>query len=253
MIPAIEVINVTMEFETGKRRLRALERVTFDIAENEFVTLIGPSGCGKSTMLRLIADILQPTRGQIRVKGKTTAQARKDYDFGFVFQDAVLLPWRTTLSNVQLPLEILTTPSEERQSKPLGLLNLVGLSGFEQSYPRQLSGGMRQRVSIARALATNPSVLLMDEPFGALDEITRERMNRELLTIWGSTTTTVVFVTHSIPEAVYLSDRVVVFAPLPGRVKEIVKIDLPRPRLEAIKDSQEFYDHVTKVRRCLAA
>jgi len=250
-IPAVDARSITKTFEVDKKPFIAVKDVTFQVEDNEFVTLIGPSGCGKSTILRLIADIIQPTSGEISVKGKTPEQARKDNEFGFVFQDPVLLQWRTALSNVQLPLEVIPALPDSFRKRPKELLGFVGLSGFELSHPWQLSGGMKQRVAIARALVTNPSVLLMDEPFGALDEITRERMNQELLNMWESIKNTVIFVTHSIPESVFLSDRVVVFSSSPGIVKSIVEIDLPRPRTQKIKRTDLFYEKVNELRESL--
>jgi NitT/TauT family transport system ATP-binding protein len=240
-----------MQFRTSTGVLQALEDVSLSVRPREFVSLLGPSGCGKSTLLRLVSDVLAPTSGSIRVTGTTPEAARKSRAFGFVFQDATLLAWRSALQNVLLPLEI---SGERRDAEARGrqLLNLVGLAGFEQSYPWQLSGGMRQRVSIARALITQPQVLLMDEPFGALDEITRERLNAELLRIWQATGTTILFVTHNSPEAVFLSDRVVVLTARPARVKLDVRIDLPRPRDPAIKETVEFARYTAALRAALS-
>jgi NitT/TauT family transport system ATP-binding protein len=229
---AIRVEGVGMTFSTPAGPVQALAGASLTIAPREFVSLLGPSGCGKSTLLRLVADILEPTEGRIEVGGEPPGVARRRRVFGFVFQDATLLPWRSALQNVLLPLEI-GGDARRGRAEALDLLGLVGLRGFEEAYPWQLSGGMRQRVAIARALVTRPQVLLMDEPFGALDEITRENMNQELLRIWQATGTTILFVTHSSPEAVFLSDRVVVLTRSPGRIKAIVDIDLPRPRRRA--------------------
>jgi len=242
-----------MVFPTAGEPVHALADVTLDVRRGEFVSLIGPSGCGKSTLLRLITDVLHPTGGSIEVRGAPPAEARRAREFGFVFQQPGLLLWRSALANVSLPLEVggwghRHTPPH----RPEELLDLVGLKGFEAAYPRQLSGGMQQRVAIARALVTGPSILLMDEPFGALDEITRDHMNQELLRIWAATGTTIIFVTHSIPEAVYLSGRVFVFSPRPGRIVEEVAIDLPWPRQQAMKDTPEFSRHTAAVRRALA-
>ncbi len=242
-----------MVFPTAGEPVHALADVTLDVRRGEFVSLIGPSGCGKSTLLRLITDVLHPTGGSIEVRGAPPAQARLTREFGFVFQQPGLLLWRSALANVSLPLEVggwgrRHTPPH----RPEELLDLVGLKGFEAAYPRQLSGGMQQRVAIARALVTGPSILLMDEPFGALDEITRDHMNQELLRIWAATGTTIIFVTHSIPEAAYLSSRVFVFSPRPGRIVEEVAIDLPWPRQQAMKDTPEFSRHTAAVRRALA-
>ncbi|MCA1645110.1 MAG: ABC transporter ATP-binding protein [Chloroflexi bacterium] len=241
-----------MRFSTPTGAVQALEDVSLSVGSREFVSLLGPSGCGKSTLLRLVSDVLTPTDGAIRVGGRTPEEARKGRSFGFVFQDATLLAWRTALQNVLLPLEISgnTRGANERAAR---LLDLVGLQGFEHSFPWQLSGGMRQRVSIARALISEPHILLMDEPFGALDEITRERLNSELLRIWQATATTILFVTHSSPEAVFLSDRVVVLTARPGRVKLTLSIELPRPRDPAIKDTVEFARYTGALRRALTS
>jgi NitT/TauT family transport system ATP-binding protein len=242
-----------MEFPTPAGPLRALDDVSLRIRRGEFVSLIGPSGCGKSTLLRLITDVLHPTSGTIEVRSGPPARARLAREFGFVFQQPGLLLWRNALANVSLPLEVggwgrRHTPPHQ----PEELLELVGLRGFERAYPRQLSGGMQQRVAIARALVTGPPILLMDEPFGALDEITRDHLNQELLRIWRATGTTILFVTHSIPEAVFLSGRVLVFSPRPGRIIEEIVVDLPLPREQAIKDAPEFSRSTAAVRRVLA-
>jgi len=242
-----------MVFPASAGPVQALGGVTLDVQRGEFIALIGPSGCGKSTLLRLIADVLHPTAGTIEVRGGPPARARLARELGFVFQHPGLLLWRDALANVALPLEVGAwgrrhTPPH----RPEALLELVGLKGFEHAYPRQLSGGMQQRVSIARALVTGPPILLMDEPFGALDEITRDHLNRELLRIWAATGTTILFVTHSIPEAVYLANRVFVFTPRPGRILEEVTIDLPSPRDPAVKDTPEFTRHAAALRRALA-
>ena len=253
MTVEISCRDVSMVFATSAGSVQALDRVTLDVARGEFVALLGPSGCGKSTLLRLITDVLPPTDGRIEVRGGAPKNARLAREFGFVFQHPGLLLWRDALENVSLPLEVggwgkRHTPPQS----PEALLELVGLKGFEHAFPRQLSGGMQQRVSIARALVTGPPILLMDEPFGALDEITRDHMNQELLRIWEATGTTIVFVTHSIPEAVYLANRVFVFSPRPGRVAEEVTIDLPKPRDPALKDTPEFSRHTALLRRALA-
>jgi len=242
-----------MVFETAAGSVQALANVTMEVERGELVALIGPSGCGKSTLLRLIADVLQPTGGRIEVRGGPATRARLAREFGFVFQHPGLLRWRTAEANVSLPLEVGSWGRRHAPPhRPAELLELVGLKGFERAYPRQLSGGMQQRVSIARALVTGPRILLMDEPFGALDEITRDHMNEELLRIWAATGTTIVFVTHSIPEAVYLSSRVFVLAPRPGRVTDEVKIDLPLPRTPSVKDTPAFVKHTATLRRALA-
>ena len=251
--PIIAIDHVSKVYDGGSGAVTALHDVSLTVAPGEFVSLIGPSGCGKSTLMRLIGDLAQPSAGSITVKGKTPHQARIDRDYGIVFQAPVLYDWRTVLKNVELPLEVMGRPGDARRARTEAMLRLVGLSDFGDAYPWQLSGGMQQRVSIARALSFAPSILLMDEPFGALDEITRERMQAELLTIWGDaeTDTTVIFVTHSIPEAVFLSDRVVVMSPRPGRIERVVSIDLPRPRDIRTRESPRFFALVTEVRESL--
>jgi NitT/TauT family transport system ATP-binding protein len=245
--------DVSMVFSTTAGPVPALAEVTLEVQSGEFVALIGPSGCGKSTLLRLIADVLQPAAGTIEIRGGPPARARLAREFGFVFQHPGLLQWRDALANVALPLEVGAWGRRHRPPhRPEALLELVGLKGFEHAYPRQLSGGMQQRVSIARALVTGPPILLMDEPFGALDEITRDHLNQELLRIWAATGTTIVFVTHSIPEAVYLANRVFVLTPRPGRVLEEVTIDLPAPRHPSLKDTPEFVRYTAALRRALA-
>ncbi|MCC7372312.1 MAG: ABC transporter ATP-binding protein [Chloroflexi bacterium] len=231
--------------------VRALQNVSLEIRPRELVSLIGPSGCGKSTLLRLIGDLLTPTGGTLTVNGKTPRQARLDRDYGIVFQQPVLYDWRTVEANVQLPLEVMKAPREERQRRSRELLELVGLHEFASRYPWELSGGMQQRVSIARALSIRPSVLLMDEPFGALDEMTRERLNHELLNVWAETGTTLVFVTHSIAEAVFLSDRIVVMSPRPGRVETVIEVDLPRPRTAETREDRHFFELIAEVRHNL--
>jgi NitT/TauT family transport system ATP-binding protein len=251
--PIIAIDHVSKVYESGGGAVTALQDVSLSVAPGEFIALIGPSGCGKSTLMRLIGDLAQPSAGTIRVKGKTPDQARLDRDYGIVFQAPVLYEWRTVRKNVELPLEVMGRPAAQRRERVQAMLGLVGLRDFGEAYPWQLSGGMQQRVSIARALAFAPSILLMDEPFGALDEITRERMQAELLGIWGGaeSDTTVIFVTHSIPEAVFLSDRVVVMSPRPGRIEQVVTIDLARPRTIATRESPRFFELVTAVREGL--
>jgi NitT/TauT family transport system ATP-binding protein len=251
--PIIAIDHVSKIYNSGGGTVTALHDVSLSIVPGEFISLIGPSGCGKSTLMRLIGDLDQPSNGLIQVKGKTPDRALLDRDYGIVFQAPVLYDWRTVRKNVELPLEVMGRSAEERHERAQAMLRLVGLQDFGQSYPWQLSGGMQQRVSIARALAFSPSILLMDEPFGALDEITRERMQAELLSIWGGaeTDTTVIFVTHSIPEAVFLSDRVVVMSPRPGRIENIVNVDLPRPRDIITRESPRFFELVTAVRESL--
>lgn len=245
---AIAIDGATMVYTTRGERLHALADVSLDIAPGEFVSLIGPSGCGKSTLLRVIADLLQPSAGTVMVHGQPAEVARRERNYGMVFQSPVLYDWRTVERNVQLPLELMKVSKKERVERCRELLALVGLEEFAQRYPWQLSGGMQQRVAIARALSFRPSILLMDEPFGALDEMTRERLNMELLTIWSQTGTTIVFVTHSIPEAVFLSDRVVIMTPRPGRIEHIVPVDLPRPREAAVREDHSFFKLVAEVR-----
>jgi NitT/TauT family transport system ATP-binding protein len=228
-----------------------LHNVELEIRPGELVSLIGPSGCGKSTLLRLIGDLLAPTEGSIRVNGKPPRQARLSREYGIVFQQPVLYEWRTVIQNVQLPLEVMRVPAVERRRRAADLLHLVGLTEFADRYPWELSGGMQQRVSIARALSFRPSVLLMDEPFGALDEMTRERLNRELLNIWSETGTTIVFVTHSVAEAVFLSDRVVVMSPRPGRIEAVIDVHLRRPRDADTRDAPAFFALIADVRHHL--
>jgi NitT/TauT family transport system ATP-binding protein len=238
---AIDCRNATVRFVTDRRAVTAFDNVSFTVPRGGFLSVLGPSGCGKSTLLRVISDLLDPTKGTIKVLGMTPREARLKRSLGFVFQDAALLPWRSALQNVELPLEVggvrglakgLPTPRE--------LLKLVGLEGWEQSFPHELSGGMRQRVSIARALLGGPRLLLMDEPFGALDEITRDRLNEELRRIWIETGTTIMFVTHSVYEAMFLGEQVMVMSANPGRVRDIVPIDMPRNRDTSIRETEGF-------------
>jgi NitT/TauT family transport system ATP-binding protein len=237
----------------GKGGVVALQGIDLDVRPGEFISLIGPSGCGKSTLLRVIGDLVQPTEGQVVVNGKSAHQARLDRDYGIVFQDAVLYDWRTVTKNISLPLEMLGWSRRRRADRVRELIELVELTGFESHHPWQLSGGMQQRVSIARALSFEPALLLMDEPFGALDEMTRERLNAELLRIWDETGSTIVFVTHSIAEAAFLSTRVVVMSPRPGRIAGIIEIDLPQPRTADTREEPRFFELVTAVRDKLRA
>ncbi|GAA4046841.1 ABC transporter ATP-binding protein [Agromyces indicus] len=253
---AVEVRGVDKVFETRTGQVHALDAIDLAIAPGEFISLIGPSGCGKSTLMRLIADLDEPTGGTLTVFGKTARQARLDQDYGIAFQQAGLLPWRTVAANVALPLELHGVGSAERRSRVEHLLDMVGLSDFADRYPDQLSGGMQQRVAIARALAEQPRLLLMDEPFGALDEMTREKMQTELVRISAETGAAVVFVTHSIPEAVFLSDRVVVMSPRPGRIQQVVPMRLGAEaeraaRTEELREERAFFDMVTAVREAL--
>ena len=250
--PVIAVRQVSKIFKSGdQEQVIALQDINLDIQAGEFISFIGPSGCGKSTLLRLIADLISASEGELKVNGKNPHQARLDRDYGMVFQAATLYDWRTVAKNVQLPLEIMGYPSHVRKTRAQEMLELVELGKFGNHYPWQLSGGMQQRVAIARALAFEPSLLLMDEPFGALDEFTRERMNLELLRIWRQTGITVVFVTHSIPESVFLSSRVVVMSPRPGRITKVIDIDLPYPRNFETRELPRFFQLVTEVREHL--
>ena len=251
---AVVVSGVGRVFPTGRgTSVTALESVDLTVAAGEFVSLIGPSGCGKSTLLRLIADLDAPTSGEIRVFGTPAHQARLDQAYGIAFQQAGLLPWRTVAANIELPLQLHGVGRAARRARSTELLELVGLSDVAERYPDQLSGGMQQRVAIARSLAESPRLLLMDEPFGALDEMTRERMQTELLRIRAETGAAVVFVTHSIPEAVYLSDRVVVMSPRPGRITETIDVRLggAAERGEGLREDAAFFAAVTAVREAL--
>ena len=252
--PVVRLSGVDKVFSRGGQPVTtALEGIDLTIGRGEFVSLIGPSGCGKSTLLRLIGDLVAPTHGEVIVNGKPADRARRDRDYGMVFQAPVLFEWRTVEDNVKLPLEIMGRSAADRTARAREMLDLVELGEFAKHYPYQLSGGMQQRVAIARALSFEPAILLMDEPFGALDEMTRERMNSEVLRIWERTGTTIVFVTHSIPEAVFLSSRVVVMSARPGRITDVVTIDLPRPRGEATRESPRYFELVTAVREGLRA
>jgi NitT/TauT family transport system ATP-binding protein len=240
--------GVTKTFAQG---VTALQGIDLEIQPREFVSLIGPSGCGKSTLLRIMGDLIQPSSGKVVVNGKSARQARIDRDYGIVFQDAVLYDWRTVAKNIALPLELGGWDRRRRTERVREMLELVELAGFENHHPWQLSGGMQQRVSIARALSFDPALLLMDEPLGALDEMTRERLNLELLRIWEQAGSTIVFVTHSISEAVFLSTRVVVMSPRPGRISGVIPIDLPQPRTALTREEPRFFELVTDVREAL--
>ena len=251
---AVRLESVSMLFNAGtNREVSALDNIDLTIDEGEFVSLIGPSGCGKSTMLRLVAHLVEPTSGTITVNGTSAEQARRDHTYGMAFQQAGLFEWRNVQRNVELPLELAGWDRSRRRARATEMLELVKLGDFAEHMPWQLSGGMQQRVAIARALATHPALLLMDEPFGALDEMTREHMQAELLRIRSATGSTIVFVTHSIPEAVYLSDRVVVMSPRPGRITKIVDIGLDRDRTEDTREDQAFFAGITEVRESLRA
>ena len=241
--------DIGMVYRTNDGRdVTALTGVTLDIQKGEFVSLVGPSGCGKTTLLRIIADLLTPSSGDIKIAGETPREARLKRRYGIVFQNAVLYEWRTVKKNIMLPLEIMHVPLKEREERADRMLELVGLTEFTNHYPNQLSGGMQQRVGIARALAIQPEILLMDEPFSALDEFTREKLHVDLLRIWRKTNKTIIFVTHNIQESVFLSDKVCVLSPHPGRLSAVVDIDLPRPRTMEMKSTPEFTELVAKVR-----
>ena len=244
----IHMEHIGMVYPADVKEVTALTDVTLDIQKGEFVSLVGPSGCGKTTLLRIIADLLQPTSGVITVGGTSPREARLKRRYGIVFQGAVLYDWRTVQKNVEMPLEIMKVPKADRVKQAKKMLELVNLTEFADHYPKQLSGGMQQRVGIARALAIQPEILLMDEPFSALDEFTREKLHDDLLGIWRKTNKTIIFVTHNIAEAVYLSDKICVLSPHPGRLSAVVPVDLPRPRTKAMKDTMEFTDLVAKVR-----
>ena len=236
----IDIKNLYLTFETQTEPVHALSDINLKVEPGDFVSLIGPSGCGKTTLLRVIADLEKPTSGSITVEGKSAQQARLDRSYGYVFQTPALLPWRNIESNIHLPLEMSGYSKAEQKKLSEKYLSLVSLSGFEKKYPWQLSGGMQQRVSIARALSFNPDMLLMDEPFGALDEITRDRLNEELLRLWEKTKKTVVFVTHSIPEAVFLSSKIVVMSARPGKIIDVIETNFPKDRTLDIRESKEF-------------
>jgi len=249
----IEARGLDLTFETADGPVHALSNVDLSIGKGEFVSFIGPSGCGKTTFLRVIADLERPTGGSITVNGTTPEQARLNRAYGYVFQAAALYPWRTIERNVALPLEIMGFSKAEQRERIARTLELVNLTGFEKKFPWQLSGGMQQRASIARALAFDADLLLMDEPFGALDEIVRDHLNEQLLQLWDRTNKTICFVTHSIPEAVYLSTKIVVMSPRPGRVTEVIESPLPRERPLDIRETPEFLEVAHRVREGLRA
>ena len=252
--PAVSIENMNKVFGQGTgSEVHALKDINLVIQPNEFISLIGPSGCGKSTLLRSIGNLIPPSTGEVLVNGKSAQQARLDREYGMVFQAATLYDWRTVAKNVQLPLELMKYSKEEKEARTKAMLDLVELGDFHGHYPWQLSGGMQQRVAIARALSFEPSILLMDEPFGALDEMTRERLNMELLSIWQKTQTTVVFVTHSITEAVFLSTRVIVMSARPGQITADITIDLPQPRNNATRENVRFFELETELREALRA
>lgn len=252
MSDVVSVANVSVRFDSDRGTVTALQDVSFEIPHGGFLAILGPSGCGKSTLLRVASDLIAPSEGSVSIFGASPSEVRRRRDLGFVFQDAALLPWRTARENVELPLEVGNGAQlAERGHSPEKMLELVGLADWHDSFPHELSGGMRQRVSIARALVTAPKILLMDEPFGALDEITRDRLNEELLRIWRETRTTVLFVTHSVQEALYLGQQVLVLAPHPGRVREMVEPDLPDGRGLAIRDTESFVRQAARLRSLL--
>ena len=244
----IDNLSVIFPGKNGEEPVKALQNINLDIKQGEFISLLGPSGCGKTTLLRAIADLQQITSGTISVRGQSPREIRLQKKYGIVFQNPVLYDWRTVRRNVCMPMELMGMPKKDRTARVTKMLELVGLMDFGKKYPHELSGGMQQRVGIARALAIRPEILLMDEPFSALDEFTKEKLHEDLLRIWKKTNKTILFVTHNIQEAVFLSDRVVVLSPHPGRVSAVVDIDIPRPRTLAVKDSDAFNAMVSKVR-----
>ncbi|MEM8592911.1 MAG: ABC transporter ATP-binding protein [Pseudomonadota bacterium] len=249
----VSAIGLDLTFQTNDGPVHALSDVTLDIEKGDFVSFIGPSGCGKTTFLRVMADLEQPTGGQITVNGTSPEEARLSRAYGYVFQAAGLYPWRTIGGNIRLPLEIMGYDKAEQARRVTQVLDLVDLAGFENKFPWQLSGGMQQRASIARALAFDAEILLMDEPFGALDEIVRDHLNEQLLALWAKTEKTICFVTHSIPEAVFLSTKIVVMSPRPGRVTDVIESPLPAERPLDIRDTPEFLEVAHRVREGLRA
>jgi NitT/TauT family transport system ATP-binding protein len=249
----ISAKDLSLTFQTNDGPVHALKDVSLDIEKGEFVSFIGPSGCGKTTFLRVMADLEQPTAGSITMNGVSPEEARRARAYGYVFQAAGLYPWRTIAGNIRLPLEIMGYDKVDQTERVKRVLDLVELSGFEKKFPWQLSGGMQQRASIARALAFDADILLMDEPFGALDEIVRDHLNEQLLQLWARTEKTIAFVTHSIPEAVYLSTKIVVMSPRPGRIADVIESTLPKERPLEIRDSPEFIEIAHRVREGLRA
>ena len=251
--PVIKIENLNLIFETPDAPVHALSNIDLAVKQGEFVSFIGPSGCGKTTLMRVIADLETPTSGQITVNGVSPQQARQERAYGYVFQAPALYPWRNVARNVKLPLEIMGLSKAEQNKRCEDNLALVNLEGFEKKFPWQLSGGMQQRVSIARALSVQPELLLMDEPFGALDEITRDHLNEQLLRLWDQTGKTVIFVTHSIPEAVFLSSKIVVMSPRPGEIIDIIDCNFPVDRNLEIRETPAFLEIAHRVREGLKA
>ena len=249
--PCVSLRSLSVTFDVRGHSVQALQDATLDVAEGEFIALLGPTGCGKSTLLRIVSDLQRPSSGAVQVRGASSAEARRRNDFGFVFQEAALLPWRTAFDNVRLPLEVVNYPPGKRDARCTQLLDSMGLGRFRHAYPSELSGGMKQRVSIARALSWNPSILLMDEPFSALDEMTKNQLQDELLGIWQREKKTILFVTHNISEAVYLADRIVVMSAHPGRITHVLDVALPRERGPEIRDTLEFIEQVRAARQAL--
>lgn len=250
----ISIKSVCVTYSTKTGFIEALRDINLSVRDNEFVGIVGPSGCGKTTLLKIIGGLINPSSGEIKIRDKSVDEVRKNREIGFVFQNPALLPWRTVLGNVCLPLEIIgvnSTPKEKINKHIMKLLELTGIADFKDNYPHELSGGMQQRVAIARALSFNPSILLMDEPFGALDEITRDRMNLELLRIWKEVKHTIIFVTHSTREALLLSDRIIILSPRPGRIIEILEVGLPRPREPNLRYTDEFLKLAKRIHRIL--
>ena len=249
--PCVRLEDVDVTFRTPDQVVQALTGVSLEVGEGEFVALLGPTGCGKSTLLRVVSDLTHPSSGVVEVRGRPAAEARRANEFGFVFQEPALLPWRSAIENVMLPLEVVKYPPAERRARCEVLLERVGLTKFLNRYPHELSGGMKQRVAIVRALAWNPSILLMDEPFSALDELTKGELQDELLAIWSRERKTILFVTHNISEAVYLADRVMVMSAHPGRIVATIPVELPRSRDPGVRDTLEFLQHVKRAREAL--
>jgi NitT/TauT family transport system ATP-binding protein len=249
--PCICLDEVGLRYQAGRGEVEALSGITLTVGEGEFVAVVGPTGCGKSSLLRLVSDLLAPTSGAITVRGEPSFAARRTNQFGFVFQEPALLSWRSTIANVHLPLEVVGYPPQRRKERCEELLASVGLLAFAHAYPHELSGGMKQRVAIVRALAWNPSILLMDEPFSALDELTRSQLQDDLLALWSRERKTVLFVTHNISEAIYLADRVVVMSGRPGRIKTILSPELPRPRSLEMQETTEFMQWIRQAREAL--